>query len=99
MVTWYGNLIEASLWGLISIALLTVAFPAIGGQRRLLLRVSVAFLVFGVTDLIEMQTGAWWRPPWLLVMKAACIAVFAQGIWQFTRQRKEPAAASVSDPD
>jgi len=36
---------------------------------------AVAFLAFAGTDLVEMQTGAWWRPWWLLVWKAACVGV------------------------
>lgn len=34
----------------------------------------VIFLIaFGVSDLIEMRTGSWWRPLGLLVFKAVCL--------------------------
>ena len=36
----------------------------------------LAFAVFGVSDLIEAETGAWWHPWWLFVMKAACVLCF-----------------------
>jgi hypothetical protein len=31
------------------------------------------FVLFGASDLIEVRTGAWWRPWWLLAWKAACV--------------------------
>jgi hypothetical protein len=35
---------------------------------------ALAFAVFGVSDIIESFTGAWWRPWWLVVLKACCVA-------------------------
>ena len=35
---------------------------------------SVILLLFGISDFVEMSTGAWWEPAWLLVWKAACVA-------------------------
>ena len=37
---------------------------------------AVAFFGFGISDLIEAQTGAWWEPIWLFFFKAACVLVF-----------------------
>src|SRR5262245_61676498 len=35
----------------------------------------VAFLaLFGVSDAIEVFTGAWWNPPALLMLKAICLS-------------------------
>lgn len=36
-------------------------------------------LLFAVSDAIEVQTGAWWRPPSLLVFKAVCVLGIAGG--------------------
>jgi hypothetical protein len=49
----------------------------------------VAFVVFGVSDLIEAQTGAWWEPWWLFVMKAACVLVFVLA-WRAHRRQGKP---------
>ncbi len=36
----------------------------------------LAFALFGVSDIVESFTGAWWRPWWLFVMKAGCFGAF-----------------------
>jgi hypothetical protein len=79
------NLFEAALWFLISMALLFAAYRACGARRRLYLLLSVAFLVFAVSDVIEADTGAWWRPFWLLLLKIGCLVVFVYGIWEYQR--------------
>ena len=58
-------------------------------RRRLFLMLALAFFAFGISDLIEAETGAWWRPFWLLVLKGGCIGVFAYVTWQFRRIRKK----------
>jgi hypothetical protein len=66
------NYAEAGLWFVIALVL----------AARLRMRrpwrwlVPVAFGCFGVSDLIEVQTGAWWEPWWLFVLKAVCVVVF-----------------------
>jgi hypothetical protein len=40
------------------------------------LSLPVAFFIFGISDLIETQTGAWWEPWWLLLIKTLCVFVF-----------------------
>lgn len=37
---------------------------------------SLAFIAFGISDIIEASTGAWWRPFSLLVLKAVCVVSF-----------------------
>lgn len=73
--TQYYNAFEVLLWG---------AF-ALECVRRMLLRKSrpvqsgiaaAAFFLFAVSDWIEIDTGAWWRPWWLLLIKAACVVTF-----------------------
>lgn len=69
-----ANYLEAALWIVIGIGFLLHAMIKRGGASSLV--ASVAFLLFGVSDLIETRTGAWWRPWWLLALKGACLAVF-----------------------
>ena len=69
-----GNLIEAGFWLVFGIGLV------IGGTRRgwaiarLALLLGTILLLFGVSDLVEANTGAWWRPWWLLVWKGTCLS-------------------------
>ena len=44
--------------------------------RRFSIWASVSFLLFGISDFIEMKTGAWWEPWPLLLLKAVCVASF-----------------------
>ncbi|HEV2295896.1 MAG TPA: hypothetical protein VGR35_18765 [Tepidisphaeraceae bacterium] len=69
-----ANYIEAALWGTIGIGFLLHALLRRGGASSFV--ASVAFLLFGLSDVIETRTGAWWRPWWLLVLKGMCLAVF-----------------------
>ena len=43
--------------------------------------IAVALGVFGASDVIEVFTGAWWRPWWLAVMKIACGIAISIGTW------------------
>ncbi len=68
---------EAVLW----FALAVVVFLA-GRRQPLAVRRNAwvaagAFVAFGLSDVIEAQTGAWWRPWWLFVLKAVCVLVLA----------------------
>lgn len=79
------NQAEAGLWFVIALVLAT-RLRMVLPWRWLL---PAAFAVFGVSDLIEVQTGAWWEPWWLLVMKAACVLVFLLA-WQAHRRQRRP---------
>lgn len=45
-------------------------------HRKLQIGASVTFILFGVSDFIEMRTGAWYTPWTLFAFKAACVASF-----------------------
>ena len=42
-------------------------------RQRLGLIASVWFVLFGISDIFEVFTGAWWRPWSLLLFKATCV--------------------------
>ena len=83
-----GNLIEAGVWFVLALVLLVQALRSPGRVRRVLGRLSAAFAVFGISDLIESQTGAWWRPWWLLVLKGTCLLVLILGFREYYRIKK-----------
>lgn len=84
------NYIEAGVWFLFFWILLIRAYKR--GKRDPFffnqLIASFFFLLFSISDLIEVQTGAWWRPVWLLMLKGICIIAFIWCIFQFFKIKK-----------
>jgi hypothetical protein len=70
-----ANLAEAILWLVIALIFAIVAFRTQGAKSNVILA-CIAFALFGISDLFEIGTGAWWRPFELLALKAGCIVVF-----------------------
>jgi len=66
------NVFEAFLWMVIAVTLLVIAARHRSVRGRAI-PASVVFLLFAGSDVMELQTGAWWRPWWLFVWKAACV--------------------------
>ncbi|MBI5772318.1 MAG: hypothetical protein HZA89_01075 [Verrucomicrobia bacterium] len=85
------NYCEAGLWFVVAVILFLKSRRTEPMQRKLAGKTAAAFAVFAITDLIEAQTGAWWRPWWLFVLKAACVLVFVTAWWRYRRLgRKSP---------
>lgn len=95
-----SNRIEAAFWAGIAIGMVFVAI------RRPRVRVdcviaAVAFALFGVSDVVETTTGAWWRPWWLLLWKSTCVATFLWLLGRHIARRRravgrKPGAANAS---
>jgi succinate-acetate transporter protein len=87
-----GNLVEAVFWMLVTVVILVKAIRAAVPSRRIFFILSAAFFVFSISDIIESQTGGWWKPFWLLLMKTGCIAVFLFGFREYYRiiKHKDP---------
>jgi hypothetical protein len=82
------NAAEAGLWTLFAVLVANLGRRVRGLGPRLRVFLALAFLAFGVSDLIEMSTGAWWRPPGLLAYKGACLLGIIIGgllLWQNRR--------------
>ncbi|MFQ5489368.1 MAG: hypothetical protein ACE5GE_01495 [Phycisphaerae bacterium] len=69
-----ANYLEAALWCVIGLGCAFVGRHRAGRVRRRLFMAVPLFLLFGLSDVVEVYTGAWWHPWWLLVWKACCIA-------------------------
>ena len=68
-----GNYIEAGFWIVIGVAFLARSRRLRPPYFALAIAAGVTFVLFGCSDVVEAQTGAWWRPWWLLVWKGACL--------------------------
>lgn len=88
--TSYFNILEAALWFAIS-AVLFCKWRRLSRPKRFGLDLPIAFFCFGISDLIEAKTLAWWEPWWLLVLKTLCVLVFlryAIGYARLNRKQK-----------
>jgi len=63
------NLIEGIWW--VGLGIGSVFFSQIQLKHKILLLFILTF--FGISDFVEIKTGAWWEPVWLLMWKALCI--------------------------
>ena len=87
------NWIEVVLWCVIGCVFLWRAVTRCGRGRWEAALLAVVFLAFGVSDYVELQTGAWWRPWWLAAWKVGCGVVFVQA---FLIYRKRKSAKSAT---
>jgi hypothetical protein len=78
---------ESLLWFAFALVCLCASLPRASKNRRELRLLTLAFAAFGVSDIIEAHTGAWWRPWWLFVLKAACVLVIAPCAWRLWKAR------------
>ncbi len=69
------NIAEGIFWSLIALGMAVGAFRHRGKKRGILSKAASAFTLFGISDWIEAETGSWWEPWWLLVLKVSCVAV------------------------
>jgi hypothetical protein len=83
----YANYAESCLWAGLGVA---AAVKRNGPASWLLAATLVAF---GISDVVEAQTGAWYEPWWLLAWKAVCILlILIFGGLVLRTQRRRPAA-------
>lgn len=81
-----GNYIEACFWAAVGLVVVIVAIRRRAWRREAAFA-GVTFVIFGASDVVEAQTGAWWRPWWLLVWKASCVTVLAVLLARHARRR------------
>ena len=95
------NLAEAGLWFVVSLVLAVKAVFAASLVRPMVSLLASAFLVFGISDLIEARTGSWWDPLWFLGLKASCVATFLVGLrkyYRLSRPRTDTKGTAEPDP-
>jgi len=88
-----SNYIEAGLWISIGVGFAIAAVRRKGiaytGSGRSKCRIAaVHFILFGLSDLVEAHTGAWYRPLWLLLWKGACLVGFSILLLLYFREHR-----------
>lgn len=88
-VFWF-NALEAGLWTVFALLVAALGHRVRGMTPRLRAAFVLSFLAFGLSDVIETRTGAWWKPPGLLVFKGLCLvslAVCSADLWRNRKTR------------
>ena len=94
----FYNYVEVGLWPAMGLIVAAVALRKSGPARRDGLIAAVIFVAFGASDWFENETGGeWWHPWWLLLWKAACVAVLLAFGFR-SRRRSAVGARLVSPP-
>lgn len=70
------NFCESILWISFGCTMFVVTVKSALKRPKVLYVAAITFVVFGISDIIEIYTGAWWQPLWLLIMKVSCIVSF-----------------------
>lgn len=89
LFTWF-NYAESLLWAGMALFFCVGGFGKASDQRRLYFILAIGFLAFSISDLVEVRTGAWWRPWWLLLWKGLCVVVLARYLlrwYQISKRR------------
>ncbi|MEY3457282.1 MAG: hypothetical protein RL215_439 [Planctomycetota bacterium] len=86
-----GNGIEAVVWWVLGLCVLAAAVRQ-NPQRRNIVIVGMILILFGISDIVEISTGAWWRPWWLFAWKAVCIVTLC---WQWYAYYKRQGFSSI----
>jgi hypothetical protein len=82
-----GNYIEAGLWSLFTLGFIIYSYKQESPiARRKNQITAMIFFLFGLSDIVEVQTGGWWKPWWLFLWKASCVLGFVACFWDFLKQ-------------
>lgn len=92
-----GNYLEAGLWILLGLGFAVHATRSPRPQWRRGWVTSLALVAFGLSDLAEVGTGAWWRPWWLLTWKGGCVAIFGVLLAQHYRGKRQQAKIAAGE--
>jgi glycerol-3-phosphate acyltransferase PlsY len=81
--------IEAGIWIALAGWLLFLAVRRRSSLKKTFFLFSATLFFFGISDLIETQTGAWYKPFSLFMMKAVCVLFIAGCLFVLFRNRSE----------
>ncbi len=81
------NALEAVWWFALAALAATWGGRARGMTPHRQWALTTFLALFGVSDAIEVFTGAWWNPPALLILKAICLCGLISTAWLIYRER------------
>ena len=89
------NACEAAFWWMLAIVVLLRYRQAESPLRRTARFAVVWLVLFGISDVIEMSTGAWWRPWPLLVFKGICLTGLTWSGWILLRAARRARTGGI----
>lgn len=89
------NACEGLLWMGISLGLLVVLYRK-RQNAELMLVLAALFAAFGASDWIEIGTGGWYKPWWMLTWKVTNFLGLAMTLVLLRRREREAAQANHS---
>lgn len=89
---WF-NLCEAVAWLTVA-GLFLLRLPRVSRDKDLAAVCAAAFVLFGISDAIEIFTRAWYRPISLLLLKSGCVAALLLAFIVYRRRKKNVSAQS-----
>lgn len=86
------NAVEAVWWMVLSVVVLSVVVLSAGRLRPEPFRglhqpIAGCLFLFGLTDVAEIRTGAWWTPVWLAILNVLCVAGLAVCAFLWLKRR------------
>ncbi|MFC1743429.1 DUF2459 domain-containing protein [Candidatus Riflebacteria bacterium] len=67
------NFFEAIFWNFLALGFFLLSLTSEKDNKVFFFLVGITFVLLGVSDFYEITSGAWWRPWWLLLLKAGCV--------------------------
>jgi hypothetical protein len=92
-----ANYLEAGRF-LIGAGFAVVAWRSTGIARRDCGVAAATLVLFGISDIVEADTGAWYRPWWLLAWKGLCLLVLSWLLWRYMRSLRLRRSAQPQSP-
>jgi hypothetical protein len=83
-----SNYLEAAFWTAVAVSFALAARRRPNSARRECYFAAITFLLFGLSDVVEAQTGAWYDPWWLLLWKALCLLSIARSLVFYLRAKR-----------
>ena len=71
---------------IVSLVVLIVAAKSSRHVKKIAYVAVPTLFLFGVSDIVEVYTRAWWRPFWLLLWKGLCIIVLVVCVVYYLRE-------------
>ncbi len=67
------NLVEGFFWIALGAWILRTQTQTPASKHKS--HLGIILIIFGISDFVEMTTGAWWQPWWLFIWKALCVVI------------------------